>query len=132
MSDDQTVCIVASQDDGIYYNFRTKYYLDLDNEYQISNIKEIIHDHEDRVFYLLANKYCEKLGLFIIRIHEKNPHAHSFFMKWKNKLDIADADIAVVRNEDKKFKELVVSYKTIFINTYNVKVIDISGDIQWT
>jgi hypothetical protein len=53
-------------------------------------------------------------------------------MKWKNKLDIADADIAVVRNEDKKFKELVVSYKTIFINTYNVKVIDISGDIQRT
>ena len=84
------------------------------------------------MFYLLANKYCEKLGLFIIRIHEKNPHAHSFFMKWKNKLDISDADIAVVRNEDKKFKELVVSYKTIFINTYNVKVIDISGDIQWT
>ena len=48
MSDDHTVCIVASQDDGIYYNFRTKYYLDLDNEYQISNIKEIIHDHENR------------------------------------------------------------------------------------
>ena len=129
MSDDQTICIMASQDDGIYYNFRTRFYFDLDQEYRISFIKEIIHDHEDGVFYLLANKYEDKLGLFMIRLQETNPYNHNFFIKWKNKLDIADADIAVVRNEEKKLKELVVSYKTIFINTYNVKVVDISGDI---
>lgn len=81
------------------------------------------------MFYLLANKYEDKLGLFMIRLQETNPYNHNFFIKWKNKLDIADADIAVVRNEEKKLKELVVSYKTIFINTYNVKVVDISGEI---
>ena len=52
-------------------------------------------------------------------------------MKYKNKLDIADADIAVMRNEKKKLKELVVSYKSININTYNVYVVDISGDNPW-
>jgi len=126
MNDNQQVSIIASIDDGIYYNHKTGLYVDLDEEFRISNIKEIIHDHEDRVFYLLANKFEEKLGLFMIRFSEVDPREHQFFMKWKNKLDIADADVAVMRNQQKKYKELVVSYKTIFINTYNVQVIDIS------
>lgn len=33
MNDDQTVSIVASMDDGIYYNFRNKKYIDLDELY---------------------------------------------------------------------------------------------------
>ena len=51
-------------------------------------------------------------------------------LKWKNKLDIADADVNIVRNHRKKFKELVISFKTIFMNTYNVQVIDISSDTE--
>ena len=89
-----------------------------------------MYDREEKFFYLLANKYDEKLGLFILRFHEKNPQVHSsFFFKWKNKLDIADANITIVHNEVKKYKELVVSYKTIFINTYNVIVVDISSEV---
>ena len=30
MNDDQTVSIIASQDDGIYYNHRTRLFVDLD------------------------------------------------------------------------------------------------------
>lgn len=52
-------------------------------------------------------------------------------MKWKNKLDISDADISLVHQEQ-EYRELVVSYKTIFMNTYNVLVVDISQpDHQW-
>jgi hypothetical protein len=51
---------------------------------------------------------------------------------WKHKLDIGDCNIYVQRGHDpitnKYYKELVVSYKTIYINTYNVFVQDISGD----
>ena len=57
MNDEQNVAIIASQDDGIYYSVRKKAFFDLDEHYKISNIKEVYHDHEDRVFYLLANKY---------------------------------------------------------------------------
>ena len=57
MNNEQTVAIVASQDDGIYYNFKNKKFVDLDEKYDITNIKEIIYDHEEKVFYLLANKY---------------------------------------------------------------------------
>ena len=80
----------------------------------------------------MANKYQEKLGFFMVRFSENNPLIHQFFMKWKNKLDIADADVAVVRNPQRKYKELVVCYKTIFINTYTVHVIDISSKSLWT
>jgi hypothetical protein len=69
----------------------------------------------------------------LIKFHELNPKKYNFFLKYKTKLDIADADIAVVRNKlaDKNFeegyKELIVSYKTINENTYNVFIVDISG-----
>ena len=52
-------------------------------------------------------------------------------MKYKNKLEISDADIAVLKNPDKNYKELIISYKTIFINTYTVRVIDISSEDPW-
>lgn len=131
MNDDQTVLIVASQDDGIYYNSRTRAFLDLDELFKIQSIKEIIHDHEDRVFYMLANKYQGRLGLFLVTFDEYNPQHFQFFMKYKNKLDIADADIAVVRNQQKNYKELVVSYKSISVNTYTVIVADISSQEKW-
>ena len=35
----------------------------------------------------------------------------------------------MLRNKEERYKELLVSYKTIFVNTYNLTVIDIS-DIQ--
>ena len=79
-------------------DLQTNFFFDLDEHYQISNIKEVYHDHEDRVFYLLANKYQGKLGLFLIVFDEFDPRHHQFFLKYKNKLDIADADVFVVRN----------------------------------
>ena len=99
MNTDQTVFITASQEDGIYYSFRSRKFIDIDAVYNISAIKEIMYDPEEKFFYLLANKYDEKLGLFILRFNEKNPNISHFFFKWKNKLDIADANITVVHNE---------------------------------
>tara|TARA_B110000285_G_scaffold78424_1_gene90297 strand:+ start:2111 stop:2329 length:219 start_codon:yes stop_codon:yes gene_type:complete len=71
------------------------------------------------------------LGFFIIRIDAKDPKAdYMFLTKWKNKLDIGDASLNVLRHEDihgHEFKELIISYKSININTYNVTVMDISN-----
>jgi hypothetical protein len=80
------------------------------------------------VYYLLANKHHGKLGLFLIKFNENNPKSHKFLIKYKNKLSISDADIAVLRNDVSNYKELIISYKTIFINTYTVRVIDISTE----
>ena len=51
-------------------------------------------------------------------------------IKWKNKLDIGDPNIFVLRNHKKGLKELIVSYKVIYMNIYNVISMDISLDDQ--
>lgn len=60
--------IVASMDDGIYINSKTKVEVDIDEQYKIANIKEIIFDTDDDVFYILSNKYLEKLGFFVLKM----------------------------------------------------------------
>ena len=92
----------------------------------MSQIKEIIYDEEDRLFYFLSNKFEEKLGFFVFSIAEQDPLENRFFIKYKNKLDIGDADIYILRSKKNRLKEIVISYKTIFINTFNVIVMDIS------
>ena len=94
--------------------------------YQTSQIEQILYDQEDQVFYLLANKYKGKLGLFVVRLIELNPNKYKFLLKIKNKLDVGDANLQVLRNKEKEYKELIVSYKTIYLNNYNVTSIDLS------
>jgi len=90
----------------------------------------IIYDAEEMFYYICANKFEEKLGFFIIKISEKDPKQYSFLIKWKNKLNIGDPNMYILKNKGKNYdsqlKELVVSYKTIFMNTYNVICMDIS------
>ena len=120
--------IIASPDDGIYKDMNKQVEIDLDERFNIGAIKEIIHDEEDHVFYILANKFDEKLGFFVIRMDEHNPDKEfKFLTKYKNQLDISDCDIFVMRNGGQK--ELIISYKTIYINTFNVIIMDISSDV---
>jgi len=68
----------------------------------------------------------EKLGFFVIKMNDQIPEQHSFLIKWKNKLDIGDPNMFILRNKEKGFKELIVSYKSIYINVYNIVCMDIS------
>jgi len=49
---------------------------------------------------------------------------------WNHKLDIGDVNMQILREKDNKdgFKELLIGYKTIYINTYNLVVMDLAGD----
>jgi len=84
------------------------------------------------MYYILSNKFEEKLGFFVFKMQESNPLKSKFLIKWKNKLDIGDPNIFVLRNLAKGLKELIVSFKTIFINTYNVVCMDISVEDEQT
>ena len=65
MNHDQTVIIIASSEDGIYYNFRTRKFIDLDEKYDISNIKEIMIAKNNVQLYLKSGS----LGLaFCVRV----------------------------------------------------------------
>lgn len=118
--------IVASPEDGIFYDKAKQHEVDIDEQYEISNIKEIIYDHEEGFFYLLANKYQEKLGFFVLKINKDVPQINkkSFLIKQKNKMDIGDANMFVLRNKRKGIKEVIISYKTIYINTFNITCMD--------
>jgi hypothetical protein len=65
--------VTASQEDGLYVDTSLSFEYDLDDKYEISVIKEIVYDEEDQLFYLLANKYMEKLGFFVLKIKEGSP-----------------------------------------------------------
>ena len=80
----------------------------------------------------MANKFEEKLGFFVVTFNELDPYKNRFLIKWRNKLDISDTNLSVLRNFNKGLKELIVSYKSIFINTYNVVCMDISVDEEQT
>ena len=101
-------------------NHKTREQIDLDEKFEINNIKEIIHDSEDHYFYLLANKYQGRLGVFLVRFQDEDPDDKKYLLRWKNKLDIADANVDIIRIEGCRYKELLISYKTIYMNTYTV------------
>ena len=140
MNNKQKIMIVASELESLYINMnrpRKSRELDIDNDFKITAIKAVIYD--DGNFYVLANKSKGKIGYYLFRMNEKRPivrdengdeHLNGEFMiNWHNKLDIGDANLSVLRNDQKGFKELVVSYKCIYINTFNVNVIDLSDQL---
>ena len=55
---------------------------------------------------------------------------------WRHQLDIDDANMAISRGTDnrtrktKNFKELIISYKTIYINTFTVVIKDLSDNSE--
>jgi hypothetical protein len=99
MNHKQDVMVISSQEDGIYKDMRNGTEIDLDEKFNIGIIKEIIHDDEDECFYLVANKYDEKLGFFIVRMSDSDPIGDfKFLTKYKNKLDIGDCKLSVMRS----------------------------------
>ena len=72
--------------------------------------------------------YQEKLGFYVLQFFQDQPHKSRFLIKFKNKLDIDDCHIAILRDKTKCIKEIVIGFKTIFNNTYSVFVMDLTTD----
>ena len=93
-------------------------------------IKEIIYDVDDKCFYILSNKYQEKLGFYVLQFFQEKPQNSKFLIKFKNKLDIDDCYINILRDHATNIKEIVIGLKSIFINTYSVFVMDLTTEID--
>ena len=104
----------------------------MDEYFNIKGIKQVVYDYEDQSFYIMANRYKGCLGLYVIKFYEEDPSEFRFLIKLINKLEINDGNISVMRtmnqgpNKDRNYKELVLSFKTIYMNAYNITVLDIS------
>lgn len=118
--------IVASEKDGLYVNLKSNTEIDIDNEYGVKNLREIIYDADDKSFFVLANEYHNRMGIYLVKFYETDPYHNQFVIRWETFLDIGDVNVFIMRNEVTGFKELVIGYKSIFVNTYNIIVMDIS------
>ena len=80
------------------------------------------------MFYLLANRYDGIIGFYLMKFPVDDPHKVERMTMWKHNLDIDNANMFISRgnNEKQRYKELVIGYKTIYINTYTVAVKDLS------
>lgn len=87
-------------------------------------IIEITYDSIGKYFYILCNNYTEKLGVYILGFRENDLNDHRFLMRDSNKLDIGDANIFINRRAGAG-NELVLSFKTIYINIFTIMVLDI-------
>lgn len=127
----QTKLIVTSDDDILYVDLKendpAKREIDFDEKEEIGEIKKIFATH-DR-FYVLANKKEHRLGFYLFSIDLADPSGHSeYFIRWNNKLDIGDADMYYMTEKpDREY--IVVSYKCIGINTFNVFVFDLQDKL---
>lgn len=123
----QNKFIITSSQDCLYVDTEKNIEIDLDEQEMIANIQNIMSDEER--FYVFANKKEGRLGYYLFSIDIDDPEKEpEYFINWTNKLDIANCDLSLLKERNaagQTEKSIVMSFKSIGINTYNVVVIDI-------
>jgi hypothetical protein len=129
LCENQQYFCVASKQDGLHGDFKSEGDdVDLDKLFGIGLICDVIYDGETKEFYFLCNKKDGKIGFYLIKFNEEDPSKFSYLTMWNHKLDIGDVNMQIMRDNERDCKELLIGYKTIYINTYNLVVIDLAGD----
>lgn len=130
----QKFAMVASASQAIWIDLAAKKAELLDSQFSMTDFKCLM-TYGDK-FYLLANKLDEKLGYYLLEINTNYAadKDYVFVIKWVNKLNIGNADLDVVRhvkvdddNNETVRSEIIISFKTIYENTYTVLVLDLSS-----
>lgn len=100
--------------------------VDIDEKIPIGEIEQIAYDETGQDFFILANRYHGTLGFYLIRFNEATPEEFTFEIQMENKLDIHDCNIEILNNIGQGIREAVISYKTIYMNTYTITCIDLA------
>jgi len=124
---DQRKFIVTSSADILHVDLDSGIETDLDDQEEIGQIENILCD--DDHFYIMANKKEGRLGYYLLYHPIDQPMNTDYLIRWGNKLDIGDCDLQLMEEKDYKTgkmeRSIVVSFKSIGINTYNVLVISL-------
>lgn len=122
---EQDIFVIASDNQSFYINTKSGQEIDLDSKFGVTNVKQVVCEVEDGQFYFVANKYNGIIGFFLIKFSITDPNDFKFITMWRQKLEISNVSLNFLRGNDKesgRFKELIIAYKTIYINTYTVIV----------
>lgn len=105
--------------------------IDLADQEGVAGIESVLADETD--FYILANKREHKLGYYLFTVNQNDPEGVKdappprselkYLINWNNKLDIGNCTMHVMKENGET--SIVVCYKCIGINTFNVFVIDL-------
>ena len=89
----QDTAIIASTDDVLWVNVTKKIEIDVDEKFQLGDIKSILYRNSK--YYVLANKYQRKLGYFLLELDQnlEEMEMPRYVIKWENKLEIDDASL---------------------------------------
>lgn len=78
---------------------------------------------------VIANRKDDCLGFYLFKFDAYLPNKNEFITSYDSKLNIDNVDMYFskgINTIGETFKELVIGYKIIFINTYNTVVQDLS------
>lgn len=128
MNENQDCILIANNVQSIHYNLKTDELIDFDDALDIQELKCVTIDKDSDSFYILANKMEHQLGFFLFKIRYDKPLKPKFKIIMKTKLDIANCNMTVCLTPSKGLKELIISYKSIYVNTYNIMVVDLAKD----
>ena len=93
----------------------------------------MLYDQEDESFYVLSNREGDSIGIFLIKFYVSTPGKFKFITMWRHLLEVGDATLKISKGVDShqhRYKELIVGFKTIYINTYTIIVIELSKDTK--
>lgn len=122
----QTTCIIGTPSDTLFIDLKEKKEIDLDSLYGIGDIKNVYF--YEGFFYILANKRKGLLGYYLARMDQNDPMKYKknenklYIINASNRLDIGDSSITLLYQNSKKL--VIVSYKSILVNTFRIFVID--------
>lgn len=129
-NDTQNVIFIGSPEDGIFLcrgpnslGFVQKNVLKAN---YIKRVKSVAYDAEEGAFYIMCNWFAEKLGFYVVKVDPMIDLEGKFLVKWKNRLDMDDAYVSILRDAISGLKELVIAFKIIYENIYSIFVLDIS------
>ena len=118
MNENQDCILIANNVQSIHYNLKTDELIDFDLALNIQELKCVTIDKDSDSFYILANKMESQLGFFLFKIKYDKPKKPKFKIIMKTKLDIGNCNMTISLSPSHGLKELIISYKSIYVNTF--------------
>lgn len=112
---------MACKDDALLIDLQNRTEINIDTLEDLDSY-ETVCTHGNK-FFILSNKYKGRIGMYLLQVEYSNDESlptAKFLISWPSKLDIADCDMYPMTSDGVMY--LVVSFKSIGINTYNVFV----------
>lgn len=111
---DNMVIMVTSPSEGYLIDLRkpkNEQCLVFHKIFNINTILSVVYEVVERDFYIICNKYNENLGFFVLKISQDEPTKCTFLIKWKNKLNIGNCTMYILRNPERGYSELIIGFK---------------------